>query len=268
MGAKYLRSLNIDEPFIRQTSIDNEHYHTDVLGSSLTLSNTQGIAGTGYTYEPFGKTAINGTSANPFQYTARENDGNGLYYYRARYYSPTLLRFLSEDPIGISGGDLNFYSYVRNNPVNLVDPDGNQFIRLGPGGWSRPGPPPPVRGGGSRFTPPHQDPRPPIQEPLPPSPVRPQPEWPVPPEELIGKHREPHQPHDPHYPGPNACHAPDCLGGGAGSGIHALPPVPTGGGGPQFPGGSRNPGGTPLGQRKDPSVPSWLRKCAMDPFCS
>jgi hypothetical protein len=98
--------------------------------------------------------------------------------------------------------------------------------------------------------------------------VRPQPEWPIPTEELIGKHREPHPPHDPHYPGPNACHAPDCLGGGVGGGIHALPPMPTGGGGPQSPGGLRNPGGAPLGQRKDPSVPPWLRKCAEDPLCS
>lgn len=54
--ATYLRSLNIDEPFIRQSAIGNEHYHTDALGSSLALSTTQGTSSTTYTYEPFGKT--------------------------------------------------------------------------------------------------------------------------------------------------------------------------------------------------------------------
>lgn len=48
----------------------------------------------------------------------------GLYYYRARYYSAELQRFISEDPIGLAGGDVNFYAYVGNNPVNRVDPLG------------------------------------------------------------------------------------------------------------------------------------------------
>ena len=60
-------------------------------------------------------------SDNPFQYTGRENDGTGLYYYRARYYSPELQRFISEDPIGLAGGDVNFFAYVGNDPVNWVD---------------------------------------------------------------------------------------------------------------------------------------------------
>ncbi len=47
----------------------------------------------------------------------------GFYYYRARYYSPILGRFISKDPIGFSGG-INLYAYVRNNPVNLRDPLG------------------------------------------------------------------------------------------------------------------------------------------------
>ena len=56
--------------------------------------------------------------------SGRENDGTGLYYYRARYYSPTIQRFISEDPIGFYGGDVNFYAYVGNNPVKFVDPSG------------------------------------------------------------------------------------------------------------------------------------------------
>jgi RHS repeat-associated protein len=45
-------------------------------------------------------------------------------YYRARYYDPKLGRFISEDPIAFFGG-MNFYSYVNNNPANLIDPFGH-----------------------------------------------------------------------------------------------------------------------------------------------
>jgi RHS repeat-associated protein len=46
------------------------------------------------------------------------------YYYRARYYHPQLSRFISEDPIGFGGGDINLYSYVFNQPTGLRDPSG------------------------------------------------------------------------------------------------------------------------------------------------
>ena len=100
VGVTYLRSLNIDEPFIRQAS-NNEYYHVDMLGTVLVLSNGAGVAQTTYSYDPFGKTTTTGSSTNSFQFTGRENDGAGLYYYRARYYSPELERFISEDPISI-----------------------------------------------------------------------------------------------------------------------------------------------------------------------
>jgi RHS repeat-associated protein len=45
-------------------------------------------------------------------------------YYRARYYNPVLQRFISEDPIGFSGGDVNLYAYTGNSPTNLRDPSG------------------------------------------------------------------------------------------------------------------------------------------------
>ena len=67
-----------------------------------------------------------------FQYTGRENDGNGLYYYRARYYNPSIGRFISEDPIGFRGG-INFYAYVRNNPTLFKDPTGRD---CSPTQWS------------------------------------------------------------------------------------------------------------------------------------
>lgn len=125
-----LRSLNIDEPFVRQSS-SNEFYHTDALGSTLALSNTAGAVATSYNYEAFGKTTVTGVSLNTVQYTGRENDGTGLYYYRARYYSPKLQRFLSEDPLQFNGGDINLFAYVLNSPVNLADPFGTKVIYMG-----------------------------------------------------------------------------------------------------------------------------------------
>lgn len=76
-------------------------------------------------HNPFGTTAVTGAATtNAFDYTGRETDGTGLKYYRARYYHPGLQRFISEDPIGLHGGDLNLYAYVQNRPTMFNDPLG------------------------------------------------------------------------------------------------------------------------------------------------
>jgi RHS repeat-associated protein len=46
-------------------------------------------------YEPFGTTTVIGATGNNYDYTGRESDGTGLKYYRARYYHPSLQRFIS-----------------------------------------------------------------------------------------------------------------------------------------------------------------------------
>ncbi len=120
----YLRGLRIDQPFIRQLSGGNEFYQTDALGTSVVLTDPTGTTQTTYSYEPFGKATVSGPSTNFLRYTGREADGTGLLYYRARYYSPRLQRFVSEDPIGLRGGDPNFYAYVGNNPTRFTDPQG------------------------------------------------------------------------------------------------------------------------------------------------
>jgi RHS repeat-associated protein len=76
-------------------------------------------------YGPFGE---NGSTApNRFGYTGQQYiAGLGLYYYKARWYSPTMGRFLETDPIGYGDG-VNWYGYVGNNPVNRVDPSGLDF---------------------------------------------------------------------------------------------------------------------------------------------
>ena len=71
-----------------------------------------------------------GSSTNPYEYTGRENDGTGLQFNRARYYSPTLQRFVSEDPIGLTAGP-NLYAYGLNSPVDLNDPSGLWTGQLG-----------------------------------------------------------------------------------------------------------------------------------------
>ncbi len=121
----YIRTLNIDEPLARIKSDGTvRYYQTDALGSVIALTDETGAIKTQYVYDPFGNTTVIGEpSDNPFQYTGRENDGTGLYYYRARYYSPELQRFISEDPIGLAGG-INLYAYTANNPVRFKDPFG------------------------------------------------------------------------------------------------------------------------------------------------
>jgi hypothetical protein len=54
-----------------------------------------------------------------------------LYYYRARYYDPKLGRFISEDPLGLDAG-VSFYAYVKNNPVNAIDPYGLRDCPVSP----------------------------------------------------------------------------------------------------------------------------------------
>jgi len=123
-AANLLTGLRLDEFFTRTDAAGLRALLPDALGSTLALADATGAVQTEYTYEPFGATAVSGAaSANPFQYTGRENDGTGLYYYRARYYHPGLGRFISEDPIGFAGG-VNSYSYSINNPVNRRDPLG------------------------------------------------------------------------------------------------------------------------------------------------
>ncbi len=122
--ATYIRGLSIDEPFIRKQAGGDEFYQTDALGTTVALTDGAGASNTTYTQEPFGKTTKTGTSTNAFQYTGREEDGTGITYYRARYYSPKLQRFVSEDPLRPDSEMNSLYAYVLNDPINLTDPLG------------------------------------------------------------------------------------------------------------------------------------------------
>jgi RHS repeat-associated protein len=96
----------------------------DLLGNTLALVSDAGEILSQYSYEPFGTTTASGVpSSNPYQFASHQNDGTGLYYYSARYYSPTLGRFISEDPSGVRGG-INLYEYAGDQPVTIEDSTG------------------------------------------------------------------------------------------------------------------------------------------------
>jgi len=117
-------AIGIDGILARMTAAGISTPLTDVLGSVIAETNSAQSVATTFSYDPYGNTTQTGASTgNTQQYTARENDGSGLYYYRARYYSPASSRFISEDPAGFAGGT-NFYSYVEDNPMMWTDPLG------------------------------------------------------------------------------------------------------------------------------------------------
>ena len=125
--ANQLTGLGIDEYLARLEGSPARYVLSDALGSTVALADEAGAVQTEYTYAPFGAATVTGqSSSNPHQFTGREADGTGLYYYRARYYHPGLGRFISEDPIGFLGGDVNLYAYVWNNPLRFLDPSGLQ----------------------------------------------------------------------------------------------------------------------------------------------
>jgi RHS repeat-associated protein len=115
----------LDQYFVRTDSAGTRNFLTDALGSTAALTDSAGTIQTQYTFDPFGNTTVSGAaSSNPSQYTGRENELNGLHFYRNRYYSPVLHRFINQDPMGFAGSGPNLYAYVFDSPTNLVDPFG------------------------------------------------------------------------------------------------------------------------------------------------
>ncbi|RDD80981.1 Rhs family protein [Dyella tabacisoli] len=122
-----LSGLGIDERYARSDVTGRTYFLTDALGSTIALTDSTGATREQYSYDPYGNVTLSDTTTgftNPYQYTGREADTTGLYYYRARYYSPLMGGFISEDPARFYGGQPSFYAYVRGNPLNYIDPLG------------------------------------------------------------------------------------------------------------------------------------------------
>ncbi len=126
---RMLNGLGLDERYARTSAGATQSYLTDELGSTVALADAGGTPTTEYTYDPFGATSTAGASStNPYQFTGMANEGNGLQYDRARYYDMSVARFVSQDPLGITGSGINLYQYVAGDPINGIDPTGLEGI--------------------------------------------------------------------------------------------------------------------------------------------
>jgi RHS repeat-associated protein len=107
-------------------------HHADSLGSTIAVTDSTGAVEQTYGYDIFGAIRnMTGTGGTKFTFTGEQNDDTGLMYLRARYYDPSVGRFLSRDPFPMQPSDtqtVNRYAYVKNDPTNYVDPSGEQAV--------------------------------------------------------------------------------------------------------------------------------------------
>ena len=117
-------------------------YQNDHLGTPQKLTAVNGAVVWAAKYSSFGQVTVDPLSiiTNNLRFPGQYyDDETGLHYNYLRYYDPSTGRYLKADPIGLEGG-INLFTYVLNNPVNLIDPEGLKTIK-GPNFTCYSGPP-------------------------------------------------------------------------------------------------------------------------------
>ena len=121
----------------RAEPTSRRYYHTDGLGSTVALTDEAGATAASMLYDAWGNVRVStGTGHGKYRFTGAELDTtSNLYHMGARFYDPSIGRWLSEDPTGSFGpASLNFYAYVANNPIGVVDPAGTTSMSGDGGG--------------------------------------------------------------------------------------------------------------------------------------
>ncbi len=105
------------------------YYHHDALGSTVAATDANGTLLWKEAYRPYGeRIRKEDGNSNDIWYTGKQHEeAMGLSYFGARWYDPSIGRFMAIDPVGIDEGNIhsvNRYVYANNNPYKFVDPDG------------------------------------------------------------------------------------------------------------------------------------------------